>query len=1342
MELLKNNFFKRIIISLLTFIMMFNFFIFPSANAASVKTQMGEGQFYYSGTTTGSYVPSENIFSWLVELLAEIVDFLLGLMTMGGRMVFVGWTALFEELITWLLEASSGIPMDIENDVNATSTDGFISSSNNVTIEAIVYNQVPILNANLFERQKAKCVSGTGKFFVVCETCYNAENPVVQEDDTNRNMYAPKPTTIIGKNQKVCKMEECKCPECWETLKEAGYLETDAAGNIVLDDEGFPVRKGNAVTVIKDAVSKWYYVLRLIALAAMLLVLLVIGIKMAISNIASDKALYKRMLADWFVGMILLFLIHYLMVLIVGMNDVFVDFIKDAETGITEVVKKEFYLDNKSNSEMEIGIYQAVRTRAYDPKLINGTTGTILYVTLVFYTIRFVIIYLKRYLTIIILTLIAPGIAFSYAIQKVLSGKSKAFSKWLNEYFINIFIQTVHALVYTIFVSTALKISLDSIAGMIIAFICINFMLKADTIFRKIFKMSGGFADENINSVPSNPKQMADKAKGMISSAKSAATFMTAGSLLKKSPITKAVTAPLRMAGREGVLLASRLNDKLNNSGNHRRNSDKDNEENNERNLDNIIEDLQELRTKALPGSKASKKFGDFLGGYSPEHGVGYDGQLAIEDEMKELGKYAASGAMEENQVKKLRALADEYEKLTKYSMLDHFKENINEFLNTDNFYEYDEKTGKRRRKRSKRRFDSTENRWVRETMDTRIADQLKKQLQIAPEKELKLKNLFTADKNERKIWEEATGLFKGTLLGMGSLYLGLGTVVSSPAIGMGLLASGTVSHVNFLDEVGVYDSRRTCRRPIVDETNKRFSFNRFGKGAKQNITRSILANAESEKDAMVVENVRKNHKTLYRALKLGGAGLIVTGLAATGVVGGAAIATGAILHGAGRTIKNHSGFSPNSFLGRVSKHHFDQYHAKKMELLQDEISVLAAEEATELKNAYAELRGTIDSYAEGAPTEEERAAALELGNAIKVSNGESSETIMLITTEQKVKEASLKDEALLGIVDEVVAKTMVTKILSANDPTMIDNFKTEDILKDSKELIEKKLVGQGVIKEGELESKIKGIEKAIDRSAKTIIDQEIKGNRTSEDASAFDNALINAVIEEEVSKGNIKSRKDISTESIMSSLQQKRQQIIRATSSGNVAAEIRNSGGAQTAEDGNTYRQKVELSEAKLEAITKNVNGLKNKNKTEKERREDKKKRIAALDSLLAEYAEEKGNFDPANTSTKSTDEVIQEIFDNTEDRKLAAIMLENVQNMKKLNKRGDNAKMKTKNPAYHNAKAKADKKKALEKYPGAIPDGSKEYTGGDGRKDLSKELYGPVTDVVDTIKNLNKKK
>ena len=173
MELLKNNFFKRIIVSLSIFMTLVIFVISPVANAASVKTQMGEGQFYYSGTTTGSYIPSQNIFSWLLEKIGEIVDFLLGLMTMGGRMVFVGWTALFEELITWLLEASSGIPMDIEANTNATSTDGFISSSNNVTIEAIVYNQVQILNANLFERPKATCVSGTGKFFVVFETCYN-----------------------------------------------------------------------------------------------------------------------------------------------------------------------------------------------------------------------------------------------------------------------------------------------------------------------------------------------------------------------------------------------------------------------------------------------------------------------------------------------------------------------------------------------------------------------------------------------------------------------------------------------------------------------------------------------------------------------------------------------------------------------------------------------------------------------------------------------------------------------------------------------------------------------------------------------------------------------------------------------------------------------------------------------------------------------------------------------------------------------------------------------------------------------------------------------------------------
>ena len=55
-------------------------------------------------------------------------------------------------------------------------------------------------------------------------------------------------------------------------------------------------------------------------MAAMLLVLIVVGIKMATSTLASDKAVYKRMLVDWVVGVIILFAIHYFMIFVIHMK--------------------------------------------------------------------------------------------------------------------------------------------------------------------------------------------------------------------------------------------------------------------------------------------------------------------------------------------------------------------------------------------------------------------------------------------------------------------------------------------------------------------------------------------------------------------------------------------------------------------------------------------------------------------------------------------------------------------------------------------------------------------------------------------------------------------------------------------------------------------------------------------------------------------------------------------------------------------------------------------------------------------------------------------------------------
>jgi len=63
---------------------------------------------------------------------------------------------------------------------------------------------------------------------------------------------------------------------------------------------------------IKNSVAAWYYTLSVLGVLINLLVLIYIGIKMAVSTVASAIAKYKEMLKDWLVGMVLIFALPYI----------------------------------------------------------------------------------------------------------------------------------------------------------------------------------------------------------------------------------------------------------------------------------------------------------------------------------------------------------------------------------------------------------------------------------------------------------------------------------------------------------------------------------------------------------------------------------------------------------------------------------------------------------------------------------------------------------------------------------------------------------------------------------------------------------------------------------------------------------------------------------------------------------------------------------------------------------------------------------------------------------------------------------------------------------------------
>ena len=95
----------------------------------------------------------------------------------------------------------------------------------------------------------------------------------------------------------------------WYTIEDTVYNRID------LFDANYFIKDSNDATFngkIKNAVAVFYYLTKIIAVVIGLLMLIYIGIKMAISTIASDIAKYKDMLKDWVVSMILIFIMPYI----------------------------------------------------------------------------------------------------------------------------------------------------------------------------------------------------------------------------------------------------------------------------------------------------------------------------------------------------------------------------------------------------------------------------------------------------------------------------------------------------------------------------------------------------------------------------------------------------------------------------------------------------------------------------------------------------------------------------------------------------------------------------------------------------------------------------------------------------------------------------------------------------------------------------------------------------------------------------------------------------------------------------------------------------------------------
>lgn len=245
---------------------------------------------------------------------------------------------------------------------------------------------------------------------------------------------------------------------------------------------------GENMGKIRDGIASWYIAIRNLSIVISLCMLIYIGIRMAISSIAEKKAGYKEMLKNWFMGMVILFLLHYFMVFILNINDQLVKIIESTMTG------------SSSHTELVLQLLE----NSLKINIIKSTAAAICFIMLQGLTFGYLIMYVKRMLTISLLTCTAPLITATYAMDKVGDKKSQVLNTWIKEYAYNVLMQPFHCIIYVVFVQNAIDILAEaptSFAAAIIAIMSMSFMIISEGIVKAIFGLQANTMGSAASSI-------------------------------------------------------------------------------------------------------------------------------------------------------------------------------------------------------------------------------------------------------------------------------------------------------------------------------------------------------------------------------------------------------------------------------------------------------------------------------------------------------------------------------------------------------------------------------------------------------------------------------------------------------------------------------------------------------------------------------------------------------------------------------------------------------------------------------------------------------------------------
>ena len=260
--------------------------------------------------------------------------------------------------------------------------------------------------------------------------------------------------------------------------------------------------------LMRSSISDWYRFIRTSCISIYTIIYLIMVIKMLADRTPEKLKIVKESILRFIIMFGLLYFLHYIMIMIIKIND----------EGLAIAKKFGSTISGINMKTDENDLYETALSKSYEIALIPGFIGLIMYFFLVFYTYKFVFVYIKRYINIIVLILLAPIIFTISTLKRIIIGvNDNRIKTWVKEFVFNVIIQTFHAIFYAILMGLAFRISdIDQNAiGLVLAVIFLGFIFKIDSFIRKLFNAVGGTT--NISS-SSFVGRSIDKVGGKINS--------------------------------------------------------------------------------------------------------------------------------------------------------------------------------------------------------------------------------------------------------------------------------------------------------------------------------------------------------------------------------------------------------------------------------------------------------------------------------------------------------------------------------------------------------------------------------------------------------------------------------------------------------------------------------------------------------------------------------------------------------------------------------------------------------------------------------------------------------